>query len=347
MIVITLLSVVMLQGFVYGAEEDAALTIPLVAKSPLPDKPVSSVPAGAAEVIAYVDKSTITIGEKVKYTVEVISDKDAEVSFPAYTAQMGGFAVKDFGQEDPRKAGRDKVKWISWYLLDTYTTGSYVIPPQPVEIKLRDGKSFMLKSPEIFVEVKSVMQEGAEAEEEGLRDLKAPLLLPAQTPFWIFGALFLLVLSAGGGIGWYFYRKHLWKTEPPPPRPAHELALEELDRIEQMDLIAKRQIKEYYYLVSNCLRKYLEDRFGIRAPEQTTEEFLDSVTKGQLLDGRFVNILKEYLAHCDLVKYAKMMPTAEEIRKALETTRHFIEETKPAPVVSPVAEDGYEEEVTA
>ena len=104
------------------------------------NKPLPQALAGAAEIVAHVDKSTITIGEKIKYTIEVISNKDTEISFPVYTASMGGFAVKDFGEEGPKKAGSDKVKRTNWYLLDTYTVGPYVIPPQPVILKFSDGR---------------------------------------------------------------------------------------------------------------------------------------------------------------------------------------------------------------
>ena len=329
----------------------------------------SESPSGAAEVIAYVDKSVITIGEKVKYIVEVISEKDAEISFPAYTAQMGGFAVKDFGQEEPKKAGPNRVKRKSWYLLDTYTVGPYVIPPQPVVVKLSGGTVATLKSPEIFVEVKSLMEASGKdgKKEEGLHDIKSPLNLPSRLPVWMLGIFLLLILGAGGGLLWYFFikRKHTKVSEP--VRLPHEIALEELNRIEQMDLVAKRQIKEYYYLISNCLRKYLEDRFGVRAPEQTTEEFIESVTtsvipaqagiqsgpplsrgrqilEGSALEGRFINLLKEYLNHCDLVKYAKLEPSADEIKKALDTTRRFIDETKPAPAAAVAEESEYDEE---
>ena len=98
-------------------------------------------------------------------------------------ANLGGFAVKDFGQEEPKKSGRDRVKRSNWYLLDTYTVGPYVIPPQLVAFTLPGGRKAMLKSPEIFVEVKSVMEEGSG--EEGLRDIKSPLNVPTNVPTWL------------------------------------------------------------------------------------------------------------------------------------------------------------------
>ena len=89
----------------------------------------------------------------------------------------------------------------------------------------------------------------------------------------------------------------------------------------------KSKIKEYYYLVSLALRTYLENRFSLKAPEQTTEEFLESVVNSDKLEGRHINILKEYLNHCDLVKYAKFDPGNAQAKALVDTTRQFIDET--------------------
>lgn len=299
-----------------------------------------------AEVRAFVDKSSITIGEKVTYAIEVDADKAVTVTFPSYVANLGGFVVKDFGVEDPKKSGRNRIKQSRWYLLDTYTVGSYVIPPQEVRVMLADGKEKVLKSPEIFVEVKGVMNDES-GKEEGLRDIKPPINISRRAPvLWI--VLSVLALTApAGGLAWYFYRKKKEAKTAVPPRPAHEVAFEELNRIEGLDLIRQRQIKEYYYLTSNCLRQYLENRFNLRAPEQTTEEFLESAARNGTLEGRFVNLLKEYLERCDLVKYAKLEPHAGELTKLVETTRKFIEETKPVEAAPLDEEDTWQEEAVS
>ena len=56
--------------------------------------------------------------------------------------------------------------------------------------------------------------------------------------------------------------------------PAHEQAYRELERLLARELIEKGQVKEFYAGVSGVLRRYIENRFGLKAPERTTEEFL-------------------------------------------------------------------------
>jgi len=72
----------------------------------------------------------------------------------------------------------------------------------------------------------------------------------------------------------------------------------------------------------------LENRYALKAPEQTTEEFMESVMGSGVLEGRYLNLLKEYMERCDLVKYAQLDPETGESRSLLETTRTFVQETK-------------------
>ncbi|MCM8775994.1 MAG: BatD family protein [Candidatus Omnitrophica bacterium] len=279
---------------------------------------------------AFVDKSTVTIGEKIKYNIVVDAEKGVEVEFPQFGENLGGFAVKDFNISKSKKSGRNRIRQEQWYLLDSYTVGSYVIPSQSIRAKLGDGTTKTLTTPEIFVEVRSVL--GNDSEKEGLRDIKAPLEIPVnlrRLGIFLWTVVFILTLL--GVLAWMIYLRRLKNKQVTPPLPAHELAYRELKRIESLDLIGKGQVKEYYYLVSSCLRNYLENRFSLRAPEQTTEEFLESVAQGEGLEGRQINLLKDYLRHCDLVKYAKLEPNRTEIEELMAKTRRFIDETKIVP----------------
>ncbi|MCK5655664.1 MAG: hypothetical protein KAI03_05190 [Candidatus Aureabacteria bacterium] len=286
------------------------------------DKENSS--GGLAELRAYVDKSSITIGERVTYTLEIDADNDLEVEFSSYVSGLGGFAVKDFGKDDKR-IGKQRSRKTQWYLLDTYTTGSYVIPEQSAQVKLTNGQIQVLRSPQIFVEVKSVMDD--EEKEAGLRDIKGPLTVNAGVPVIFAAVVVFIILAAAGIILWKLYVKKFSAGKIEPAFTPREIASRELGRIDGLGLIDKGKMKEYYYLVSLALRTYLENRFSLKAPEQTTEEFLESVVYSGKLKVGHINILKEYLNHCDLVKYAEFNPGKPQAELLLETTRHFIEET--------------------
>lgn len=95
-----------------------------------------------------------------------------------------------------------------------------------------------------------------------------------------------------------------------------------------MNLVEQGKIKEFHILISNIMRFYVERRFGVHAPEQTTEEFLEAVSRDHLFDSPTRNTLKEFLFHCDMVKFAKYRPEMSEIQKTFDITRDFIEQTK-------------------
>lgn len=278
----------------------------------------------SSELRAFVDKSTITIGEKVTYSLEIDVDSDLKVEFSTDFSELGGFVVKDFGKND-KKIGRNRIRKTQWYLLNTYTIGSYVIPAQSVKIKSNNGRIRVLKSPEIFVEVKSVM--GDEEKNASLRDIKEPLSVNAGVSRGFVLAVIIVSLIAGGIVLWRFYFKKGDVKKRIPLLLPERIAFGELERIENLGLIEKEMVKEYYYLVSLTLRTYLENRFFLKAPEQTTEEFLESVIHSDSLEEKYISLLKEYLNHCDLVKYAKFDPGKSQSKKLIETTRQFIEET--------------------
>ena len=110
-----------------------------------------------------------------------------------------------------------------------------------------------------------------------------------------------------------------------------EIALQELERLLAEDLLSRGEVKLFHLKISDILRHYIENRFGFKAAERTTEEFLTelSVAKshGDSLLGSHKTLLADFLSHCDLVKFAKHEPTMAESEKTVSLCRKFIEET--------------------
>ena len=77
------------------------------------------------------------------------------------------------------------------------------------------------------------------------------------------------------------------------------------------------------------MRSYIEERFSLCSPGMTTEEFL---TDPQTLD-RFPDphqgLLSEFLAHCDLVKFARHPTDEAERERGLSAAESFVQETSP------------------
>ncbi len=113
-----------------------------------------------------------------------------------------------------------------------------------------------------------------------------------------------------------------------PSKPAHQIAYEALAALKAKNLPGQGKIKEYYFELSDIVRRYIENRFAIRAPEMTTEEFLISLGNYGVLATPHKNLVKKFLELCDIVKFARYGPTMKEIDKSFETAEQLIDETR-------------------
>jgi len=310
-----------------GAQAEKQLNAMFEAKNPL------------ISVITESDKARITIGEKIIYRIKILAEKDIKIEFPDFGESLGGFAITDFKVTGPDKQG-DLTSWMREYTLDVYLSGKYVIPPAKITYKLSNGEPQTIFTAPVFVEVKSILPD----ENAKLRDIKQPvapeLKISKKIIVLIVVCVILLIGAAVAVYLWWMKRKNYI----PPPRPAHLIALEALKDIKSRGLIESGQIKEFYFLVSNVLRHYIENRFGLMAPERTTDEFLIELNDTNILELKHKDILRKFLTHCDMVKFAKYAPVSDEIEQAYVTAEDFVNETKPVLTETQAEDEDYTED---
>jgi hypothetical protein len=163
-------------------------------------------------------------------------------------------------------------------------------------------------------------------QEPKVADALPPVAVPVpDSPIWPFaagGALALLLIGA-----WVVRAGRVVVVPAPPPRPADVLAAEELARLRGRLPRTREEVPAFTVDVSSVLRTYVERRFGLRAPESTTEEFLHEAGARAELAGH-----KEPLAHflslCDLVKFARHRPDPSAVVPLLDTAEGFVERTR-------------------
>ncbi len=170
----------------------------------------------------------------------------------------------------------------------------------------------------------------AKAPPGGTNDIRA-IRPPVQIPsgwLWLFWLLLALALAA---LAWWYwnYRKRQQALPPPPPPkiPAHVRALRRLE----VALGLLDQPDAFVVSVSSALREYLEERFEFRAPERTSEEFLNELRGTNLLDEVQKQGLADFLARCDLVKFARFDPGVAELRQLQQAAVDFVGQTQPRP----------------
>lgn len=175
-----------------------------------------------------------------------------------------------------------------------------------------------------------------------LRDIKPPVEIPSGWAWalWIFGAV---AVAAFACWAWFYWQTRRKQVPPAPPIPAHVLAKQKL--AEALALIGDP--KQFCIMVSDTLRWYLEQRFDFRAPERTTEEFLNELRDTPLLAPDQKNSLVDFLNRCDLVKFAKYEPREPELRDLHGSAVRLVEETQPTPLVESTQQDGAREAAAA
>lgn len=132
-----------------------------------------------------------------------------------------------------------------------------------------------------------------------------------------------LVSCFGLGYALFRYAQQYHAREEAPPSPA-QAALLQLDALERRHLPQQGKFDRFYVELTTVLRRYIEKRHGVHAPEQTTQEFIETMAKNPLFEARAQQLLEDLLIHADEVKFAHKSSTAESADRALAYAREFI-----------------------
>lgn len=290
----------------------------------------ATVNAKEASIIATatVDKTEVNIGDKIIYTIKVDYASDVSVAFPDFGEHLADFTIKDFGTGEPENIRNNRIVQEQWYVLDIYTTGSYTIPSAIIKYTELGGKEREVKTPELHIEVKSIIKEGEDASD--IKDIKPPVNIPVSyRKFYLWSGILLGVLVCCVVVSLLLLkRRRKGPSSVQLIRSPDEIAYDALNELSKSDLIVKGQVKEYYFALSNIVRHYIENRFQLMAPERTTEEFLKEMTNANKLVDKHKQLIRSFLRHCDLVKFARYSPDGQEIKDAFDSALRLIDETK-------------------
>ncbi len=288
--------------------------------------PVIAQEGALIEVNSSVDTSNITIGDRIHYSITIKHARGLRVERPGEGMNLGQFEIKSYDFPKPQeKDGIVSEKFN--FTISVFDTGHFVIPPFPVAY-FPDSSSVykIIKAGAIDIYVRSLL---SGTDSLSLKDVKPPIDIPFDWKFvYSMLAIVLMVLLAA----WLGYRAYKQKQEkgylfvpPPKPRPAHEIALEALDKLFASDLLQKGAYKKFYSDLSDILRGYIEGRYFVPAMEQTTTDILRDMA-GHIDEGLLARLAR-ILHDADLVKFAKHVPTEERTQEIKTETRAFVEET--------------------
>ena len=252
------------------------------------------------------------------------------MAFPDSDGGFGEFAVVRDEEVSERLLDGGRVQRVREYVLQPFLPGEYELPPLTVTINDSDS----ISSEALTIPVESVLPDPETAD---LLDIAEPLDMPAPWWWWALGTLLLAVAA---GAAWWWWKRRKQKLSAPRVVPPHEIALTALDALLSEGLLAGGAVELFYLRLSDIVRHYIEDQFSLRAPEQTTEEFLAEMSRGPHIRRDHQTLLRDFLYRADMVKFAKFVPAAEETGGAVEAARLFIEQSVPTAVLSAEPESG-------
>ena len=138
-------------------------------------------------------------------------------------------------------------------------------------------------------------------------------------PPWLVFVIAFVVLSLLGLVVWWFMRRQ--KPESPAMLP-REIALGELDQIRcEIETMTPYQ---FSIRVSDILRRYVTQQYGLPATQQTSMEFLAAAAKAPSFSPDDKSLLEDFLNRCDLIKFAKYEATVSDSELLLGEAIRFV-----------------------
>jgi len=288
---------------------------------------------GSTQVKTSISATDVTIGDIVIVKVAVRHPESSKIAFPTTEATWGAWTVRAAKQLPPQPADRGLIEDVLEMQLTIYKTGEFQIPALSIEVVNRAGEKSTLTSEQAKVSVRSVLT----SKDETLKEIKPQAdIAPDYKPF-----LFLLAALASAAYLIYVLVRWLKRRRKPgmaaiiqDTRTPEEIAREAIRQLLARKLIEDGKFKAFYLELSEIIKRFLGARLSVPSLERTTREFTRDLRSTDIAEEQY-RLIQDFLENCDLVKFAKYRPTAEEVQEVIGQADIIIgtagTNTKPAP----------------
>jgi hypothetical protein len=145
-------------------------------------------------------------------------------------------------------------------------------------------------------------------------------------PRWAIVATVLAGIALVALVTWWITKRYQ-RSVPPPPLP-RDRALAALRNAEPD--VERLTPYEFSIRVSDILRGYVSEQFGLPLTRQTSFEFLEHLKHTETFSDDEKQLLEAFLNRCDMIKFAKYEASQEDSRLLLEEAEQFVKGEKVA-----------------
>ncbi|MFT5078775.1 BatD family protein [Patiriisocius sp. Uisw_047] len=296
------------------------------------------------QVQATLDTTSIRIGEELTYTMIVEADTTDLVVFPEGQQFLPMEVIESYKLDTILNNSR--YRFIKKYGLTQFDSGRYQIPAQRVII---NNKQF--KTDTMTVEVRDVLVDTTKQKMFTIKDkidVDSPPFDFLKLLLWL-----LPILALIGAVAYIFFRRKKLREAQEEDLPPYEEAIDALHKLDDSQLLIQNKSKEYYSILTEIVKRYLDREVDDMALESTTDELIERLSAHKKLghfdfDATMIKDLELVLKRADLVKFAKMQQASGQLeadRRTLELIINDTHEAIPEPTEEELLEDElYKEE---
>lgn len=316
-------ALVLALGLLCALVTSVAAQPPAAAPAADPDTPT---------VAARVLQNEAHVGDTMTLIVTAVAPDRVPVNLPA-NLDLSPFELVDRSLRE-KALGDGKRQREFTFRIAAFEPGEHTIPAVTLTYLAKQGAVRSVSTEPLPIKIKSLLSN--EPNPEAKPDA-VPVSVTVQVRWPLYVAGGFLAALFGALIGsWLLsrWRKRTKFVYVPPPRPAHEVALEKLERLGAA-FAPVEDMRPFYFALSEILREYFGGRYGFDSLELTTDELLAELRR----HGRkplVISDVEGWLAGCDLVKFARVSPSEDEARAALDAGIKFVVNTRPVPEPAPV-----------
>lgn len=340
----TWLALVLLLGLFSGCSEskqnNSAQNTPAISDSEQAEKSIrkSTEKSGVRLDIEVYPKEP-RLSDIVDLTITIIHPSATQIEPPVFGQSVGDFAVRDYSQRSIPAQGTEKTvrqsdadsaidrsaTQVIRYQLEPMFSGKHLIRSIPVVLIQKSGTGDenrdIIQSDPIEINVVSEFGD-VSADLSQVDPMTDPIALEQNWLWLILAAVCIAAVSIA--LAYWLLNRRQTLTVVVPTLSPEDVAHRALAELIAEELPSRGMVKEFYLRLTGIVRVFIEGKTGLRAPEQTTEEFLRDMRASSRFDGQQAFRLQEFLTAADLVKYAGQTPDESSIMHSLERAREFI-----------------------
>ena len=298
------------------------------------------VPMKGAFLLQSEQRDSVLIGDQLLYGVEMrLVEEGTQFALPEWQNDPKGGVIAvspwilDTLKVTRQRNGLPRLLDIrAGLVITSFDEGQYELPRILMQRYSKDGAVDTLVFDPMRLEVKTMPVDTATFEPHPMKDqIRYPVTVQEVAP-WVFAVQLLAALIILAVCLYIIYRK---RDELPFVRkePAHIVALRKLDGLRGKNMWVPEKQKAFYSGVTDALREYIADRYGVCAMEMTTAELFRDM-KNTDAPEELLKEMKVLFETADFVKFAKYVASDEDNAAALPLAVRFVTETYQAQIVS-------------